>query len=131
MNGARSPFWLRMGLSSTLAYGSSTDMTPGRNSTGRDFVITSLGWVVNDANADFKLTIGTNVTNSFSSAAFSLITATQNFDSGGFGGTFELPAPLFLGPNMTLEVNCENFNTDKSTTSFLELTWAGYLVSES
>jgi len=130
MNGTRTPFWLRMGTSATLGYGVSTDLTPGRNSTGKDLVITSLGWVVNDQYADFKLIVATSTLSSFSSAAFSLITATTNF-AQGYGGTFELPAPIFLGPNMSLEVNAENFNNDKSTSSFLELTWGGYLVSDS
>jgi len=131
MNGGRTPYWLRQGLSSTLAYGSNVDMTAVRNGTGQDLIITQLGWVVNDANADFKLKVGTNIINAFQSAGFSLITVTDNYDGGGFGGTITLPAPILLGPNQELQVNAENFNTDKSTTSFLELTWSGYLVAQS
>tara|TARA_Y100000310_G_scaffold105674_1_gene104178 strand:- start:712 stop:1032 length:321 start_codon:yes stop_codon:yes gene_type:complete len=106
-------------------------MTAVRNGTGQDLIITQLGWVVNDANADFKLKIGTNIINAFQSAGFSLITVTDNYDSAGYGGTITLPAPILLGPNQELQVNAENFNTDKSTTSYLELTWSGYLVSDS
>jgi len=131
MNGGRTPYWLRQGLSSTLAYGSNVDMTSVRNGTGQPLYIVKLGWVVNDANADFKLRVSTNIINAFQSSGFSLITATDNYDSAGFGGTLVLPAEIYLGPNQELQVNAENFNTDKSTTSFLELTWSGYLVSDS
>jgi len=131
MNDGRMPYWLRQGLSSTLAYGSNIDMTSVRNGTGNPLYIVKLGWVVNDANADFKLRVATNLVNAYQSSGFSLISVTDNYDSAGFGGTITLPAPILLGPNQELQVNAENFNTDKSTTSFLELTWSGYLVSDS
>ena len=131
MNDGRMPYWLRQGLSSTLAYGSNIDMTSVRNGTGNPLYIVKLGWVVNDANADFKLRVSTNLVNAYQSSGFSLISVTDNYDSAGFGGTITLAAPILLGPNQELQVNAENFNTDKSTTSFLELTWSGYLVAQS
>ncbi len=131
MNGGRVPYWLRQGLSSALAYGSNVDMTAVRNGTGSDLIIVKLGYVMNDANADFKLKVGTNIINAFQSSGFSLLSVTDNYGSGSFSGTLTLPAPIYLGPNQELQVNCENFNTDKSTASYLELTWSGYLVSDS
>ena len=131
MNGGRVPYWIRQGLSSTLGYGSNVDMTAQRNGTGSDLIIVKLGWVVNEPDCDFKLKISTNIINAFQSSGFSLISVTDSYQGRGYGGTLTLPAPIYLGPNQELQVNCENFNPDKSTTSFLELTWSGYLVSDS
>ena len=59
MNAGRTPYFLRQGSSATIAYGSSSDLTAVRNGTGQDFIITHLGWVVNDQYADFNLTLAT------------------------------------------------------------------------
>ena len=130
MNAGRTPYFLRQGSSATIAYGSSSDLTAVRNGTGQDFVITHIGWVVNDQYADFKLKLGTNIINAFQSAAFSLITITSD-NASGYGGKAELPAPIVLAATQEMQCNAENFNTDKATTSYIELTYIGYLVSES
>ena len=130
MNAGKTPYFLRQGSSASIAYGSSSDLTSVRNGTSQTFIITHLGWVVNDQYADFKLKLSTNIINAFQSAGFSLLTITSD-NASGYGGKAELPVPIVLGPNQEMQCNAENFNTDKSTTSYIELTYIGYLVSDS
>ena len=61
MANGRLPYFLRQGTgSSTVAAGSSSDLTAVRNGTGSDFVVEGIGWWVSDQNCDFKLKLSTN-----------------------------------------------------------------------
>jgi hypothetical protein len=131
MANGRLPYFLRQGTgSSTVAAGSSSDLTAVRNGTGSDFVVEGIGWWVSDQNCDFKLKLSTNIVNAFQSAGFSLTAITDNY-SQGHGGKITLPTPILLGPNEELQSNVTNNNPDGSTASKLELVFYGYLTADS